>query len=106
LEGSVDWWAYVDWWTVVGTAVGIFAGGVLNWLFTRRTSREVRLILRALAVQAEGRNVEFRRNDKGEIVGFRFRRSISDAVSVSDTSLDVKREPRRREDEDTDPEQE
>jgi hypothetical protein len=96
----------VDWWTVVGTAVGIVAGGVLNRWFSRRTSREVRLILRAFAEKAETGNVEFRRNEKGEIVGFHFKRSPVDAVSTSDASLDIKLEPRRREDEDTDPEQE
>jgi hypothetical protein len=97
----------VDWWSVAGIVLGLVGGGFLNWWFSRRTSREVRLILRGLAEMAAGREVEFRRNAKGEIVGFHFKRTIMDTVSTSD-SVDIHLEIHRREDEDTDapPEQE
>jgi len=81
----------VDWWGFLWTALAIFAGGVLTWLFSRRMSQEVRLILRALAEMAETGDVEFRRDAKGRIVGFNLKRSVSDDVGVSD-SVDVKLE--------------
>lgn len=57
----------------------------------------MRLILRALAEEAETGCVEFRRNEKGEIVGFHLKRSTSDEVGVSN-SVDEKLQSRRRED--------
>ena len=41
--------------------------------------------------------MEFRRNEKGEIVGFHLKRSTSDEVGVSN-SVDEKLQSRRRED--------
>jgi hypothetical protein len=85
----------------VGVVVGLVGGGFLNWWFSRRTSREVRIILRAMALKEEGEEIEFRYNAKGAVVGFHFKRTPVDAVSVSDPSMD--RKVIRRED--TDPEQ-
>jgi plasmid stability protein len=71
----------------VGVVVGLVGGGFLNWWFSRRTEREVRIILRAMVLKEEGEEIEFNRNARGEIVGFHLKRDLSDAVSVSDTRM-------------------
>jgi hypothetical protein len=87
---SVDWWGFL--WTVLS----IFTGAVLTWAFSPRTSREVRLILRALAQMANKDEIEFMQNDKGELVDFRIKRRLSDEASVAD-SVDVKENPPEQE---------
>jgi hypothetical protein len=82
----------MDWWGFVWTVLSIFTGAVLTWIFSRRTSREVRLILRAFAKKSEAEQIEFVYNDKGEAVDFRLVRRVSDAASVSD---DVDTQTRR-----------
>jgi hypothetical protein len=69
----------LHWWSVLEISLGVVAGGLLNWLFTRQSSRELRreaerlrrhttLILRALEEAVKAGNVEFARDEQGEII--------------------------------------
>jgi hypothetical protein len=46
----VDWWSVVD---VVEVAAGVVAGGIINWLFSRRASKELQSEAAALRIVSE-----------------------------------------------------
>jgi len=46
----MNWWSVVD---VVEVAVGVVAGGFINWLFSRRASKELRSEAAALRMASE-----------------------------------------------------
>lgn len=79
MEGNVDWQ------TVISTVVGVLAGGGINAYYSWQGSQELRqeaerlrrqtaLLMRGLEEAAKSENIEWNRNDQGEIIGISFKR--------------------------------